>query len=192
MIPISNTLVAGILVITAQYASYWGGAYFKVGFTSKTVKIKIGNKSNFYAKIDNGPWISYLAASGIIDLTSIPLRGRKHTLSVAQGKDYNYVFNFQGLILDAGAKTRSPKVSPVLIEYIDSITCGYTDAQADISGYGWVCSEALGTLERYPIAYRQPVGGYPQKQEWIRDILNSSHRLTPLPRIGTFQNIHQK
>ena len=149
---------------TSQYVSYWGGAYFKVDFTGKTVKIKVGNKSNFYAKIDNGPWISFLAASGTIDLTSVPLSGRKHSLSVAQGKDYNYVFNFQGLILDAGAKTRNPKVSPVLIEYIgDSITCGYTDAQADVSGYGWVCSEALGT-EHTQIAYPgiTLVSGYPK------------------------------
>jgi lysophospholipase L1-like esterase len=40
-----------------------------------------------------------------------------------------------------------------LIEWIgDSITAGYTDAQADVSDYAWVASEALGT-EHTQIAY---------------------------------------
>jgi lysophospholipase L1-like esterase len=72
---------------------------------------------------------------------------------VAQGKDYNYVFNFQGLILDPGAATSAPSMLADLIEWIgDSITAGYTDAQADVSDYAWVASEALGT-EHTQIAY---------------------------------------
>jgi lysophospholipase L1-like esterase len=138
---------------TTQYVSYWGGAYLRVNFTGTTVKIKVGTTTNYYAKVDNGPWISYIGASGTINLTPTPLTGGTHTLSVAQGKDYNYVFNFQGLILDAGATTSAPPVATDLIEYIgDSITAGYTDPQANVNDYAWVVSEALGT-EHTQIAY---------------------------------------
>jgi len=136
-----------------QFMSYWGGAYIKVNFSGTSVKIKIGNKSNYYAKIDGGPWVSYLNAEDVIDLTPVPLAAGEHTLSVAQGKDYNYVFSFEGLLLDDGAKTMAPVVSPNLIEYIgDSITTGYTDAQADVSDYAWICSENLN-CEHTQIAY---------------------------------------
>jgi lysophospholipase L1-like esterase len=138
---------------TTQYVSYWGGAYFKVKFSGTTAKVKVGNTSNFYAKIDNGAWTSYIGASGTINLTPTALASGTHTLSVAQGKDYDYVFNFQGLVLDAGAITSAPTVAANLIEWIgDSISAGYTDAQADVSDYAWVCSEALGT-EHTQIAY---------------------------------------
>jgi lysophospholipase L1-like esterase len=135
------------------YTSYWGGAYIKVNFTGTTVKLKTGNTSNFYAKIDGGPWVSYLKAGGTIDLTPAPLANGKHSLVVMQGKDYNYVFIFKGLILDGGAATSKPKVASTLIEYIgDSITCGYTDPQSNVSCYARVCSEALGA-EHTQIAF---------------------------------------
>lgn len=138
---------------SAQFLSYWGGAYFKVNFTGTTAKIKVGNNTNYYAKIDNGPWISYTNATGIINLTPNSLPSGTHTLTVAQGKDYSYVFNFQGLILDEDARTTAPAVGTDLIEYIgDSITAGYTDPQANVSGYAWVCSEKLGA-EHTQIAY---------------------------------------
>jgi lysophospholipase L1-like esterase len=138
---------------TTQYVSKWGGAYFRVKFTGTTVKVKVGNTSNFYAKIDNGSWTSYIGVTGTINLTPTPLSGGTHTVTVAQGKDYDYVFNFQGLVLDAGATTAAPPVGTDLIEWIgDSITAGYTDSQADVSDYAWVCSEAMGT-EHTQIAY---------------------------------------
>lgn len=137
----------------SAYTSYWGGAYIRVNFTGTTVKIKVGNQSNFFAKIDGGPWTSYLNAKDTIDLTPTPLNPGMHSLIVAQGKDYDYIFNFRGLILDPGASTKKPVVSHRLIEYIgDSITTGYTDAQADVSDYAWVASEMLGA-EHTQIAY---------------------------------------
>ncbi|GAA4199939.1 hypothetical protein GCM10022289_11050 [Pedobacter jeongneungensis] len=136
-----------------QYLSYWGGAYIKVNFTGTTVKIKVGNTSNFYAKIDGGPWLSFTGAGGTINLTSTPLSAGTHSLSVAQGKDYDYVFNFRGLVLDNGATTSSPAVSADIVEYIgDSITAGYTDAQANVSDYAWVVSESMNA-EHTQIAY---------------------------------------
>ncbi|RVU01024.1 endoglucanase [Mucilaginibacter limnophilus] len=138
---------------STQYVSYWGGAYIKVRFTGTTVKVKVGNTSNFYAKIDNGAWVSYIGVTGTINLTPTALAAGTHSLSVAQGKDYDYVFNFQGLILDAGATTSAPSVGANLIEYIgDSITTGYTDPQANVSAYGWVLSESLGA-EHTQISY---------------------------------------
>ncbi|MXV17231.1 RICIN domain-containing protein [Hufsiella ginkgonis] len=137
----------------AQYFSHWGGAYLKVKFTGTTVKVKFGNTSNYYARIDNGPWVSYTNVTGTVNLTPSPLASGTHSLSIAQGKDYAYVFSFQGLTLDAGASTAAPDVFPSLIEYIgDSITSGYTCAQANVSDYAWVCSELLGT-EHTQIAF---------------------------------------
>lgn len=138
---------------SSRYTSYWGGAYLKVNFTGTTVKIRTGNTSNFYARIDNGPWISYKNAGGTIDLTPMPLANGTHTLAVAQGKDYDYVFSFMGLMLDAGAVTSQPSTSSYLIEYIgDSITAGYLNDQANVSDYAWICSEELGA-EHTQIAY---------------------------------------
>ena len=137
----------------SQYMNYWGGGYLRMKFTGTTVKIKVGNATNYFAKIDNGPWVSYLNASGTINLTPTPLAAGTHTVSVAQGKDYNYLFSFQGFVLDPGATSGAPAVATNLIEWIgDSITAGYTDAQANVSGYPWVCSELLGT-EHTQIAY---------------------------------------
>jgi lysophospholipase L1-like esterase len=137
----------------SEYSSYWGGSYIKVKFTGTTVKIKLGNGSNYYVKIDNGSWTSYFSVSGTVNLTPTPLANGTHTLSVAQGKDYDYMFKFQGLILDSGATTSPPSVATNLIEFIgDSITTGYTDAQADVSDYAWVCAESLNS-EHTQIAY---------------------------------------
>lgn len=137
----------------SQYIANWGGAYLKVKFTGTTVKVKVGRTSNYYAKIDNGSWVSYKGVTGTINLTPTPLASGTHTVAVAQGKDYDYIFNFQGLIFDSGATTSAPSVGTDLIEYIgDSITAGYTDDQADVSDYAWVTSEQLGT-EHTQIAY---------------------------------------
>ncbi|MBO9202876.1 MULTISPECIES: SGNH/GDSL hydrolase family protein [Niastella] len=138
---------------STRYISRWGGAYLKVRFTGTTVKIKLGNRSNYYVKIDNGPWLSYYGVTGTVNLTPTPLASGTHTLSVAQGKDYDYIFNFQGLVLDPGATTAAPPVGNDLVEWIgDSITAGYTNSQAEVSDYAWVCSEAMGT-EHTQIAY---------------------------------------
>lgn len=133
--------------------SYWGGAYIKLNFTGTTVKINLGNTNNFYAKIDNGFWTTYTQASGLLNLTPTPLANGTHSLSVAEGQDYNYLYDFQGLTLDAGATTSPPTVSSNLIEFVgDSITAGASDPQSDVSSYGWVCAENLG-CEHTHIAY---------------------------------------
>ena len=74
----------------------------------------VGHNSYYYAKIDNGPWTSYYGVNGTVNLTPTPLPNGTHTLSLAQGKDYDYLFNFQGLTLDAGATTSLPAVSRLI------------------------------------------------------------------------------
>ncbi|RYD89936.1 MAG: hypothetical protein EOP54_24775, partial [Sphingobacteriales bacterium] len=129
---------------TSQYVSNWGGAYIRVNFTGTTVKIKLGNQNDYFVRIDNGPWVSYLNVSGTVNLTPAPLSSGTHTLVVAQGKDYEYEFKFEGLVLDAGASTGAPTPLNFLMEYIgDSITAGFKDTQANVSAYGWVCAEGL-------------------------------------------------
>ena len=140
----------------SKYTSFWGGAYFKLKFTGKRVKMSLGHKSNYYVRIDNGPWISYKNVTGIIEITPTPLSQGTHTLSVAQGKDYDYQFDFMGITLDQGARLLNIDDNTAiseLIEWIgDSITSGYTDPQAEVSDYAWVCSEMLG-VEHTQIAY---------------------------------------
>jgi len=139
-----------------SYTSYWGGAYFKARFTGTSFKINLGHKSDYYVSIDNGPWISYKGVEGMVDLTPLPLSAGRHTIRVAQGKDYDYIFDFRGLVLAPGAKLlkwKTKKSSHSLIEWIgDSITTGYTDPQANVSDYAWVCSALLGA-EHTQIAY---------------------------------------
>lgn len=137
-----------------EYVSRWGGAYIKVAFTGAKLQLKTAsNKTNYYVKIDNGPWVSYKNVSDTIDIAPVGLPKGKHVVSIAQGKDYNYVFTFRGLILEQGAVTSEPPVSSSLIEFIgDSITAGYTDDQANVSDYAWVCAEMVGA-EHTQIAY---------------------------------------
>ncbi|HEX7654061.1 MAG TPA: GDSL-type esterase/lipase family protein, partial [Verrucomicrobiae bacterium] len=136
-----------------QYVSYWGGAYLRVNFSGTTVQAKLGHTSNFHYRIDGGSWVTLTNVGGTVNLTPTPLANGSHTLGLAQGKDYDYVFNFQGLVLDSGATTSLPAFANQVIEFIgDSITAGYTCAQADVSDYAWVCSENLG-VEHTQIAY---------------------------------------
>lgn len=133
--------------------SYWGGAYVKTKFSGKSVKLITGHGTSFFVKIDDGKWISFLNVKDTVKLTSQPLTGGWHELTIAQGKDYDYIFDFRGLILDKNGETQTSETSPVWIEYVgDSITTGYTDSQANVSDYGWIASEILKT-EHTQIAY---------------------------------------
>lgn len=137
----------------SQYISSWGGAYIMVNFTGTSAKLITGNVSNFYASIDGGPWVSYLNMGGTINLTPQPLPSGIHSLRVAQGRDYDYTFKFQGFLFDVGAVTSAPETSQYLIEYVgDSITAGYMDPQSNVSDYAWVCSENMG-VEHTQIAF---------------------------------------
>ena len=126
------------------YTSYWPGAYFETKFTGTTVAIQLASSANIYVKIDHGDDTLYANANGTVNLTPTPLASGKHLLRVAARVDADYIA-FQGLVLDAGAKTIAPTLSPKLIEFIgDSITAGYTDSKEALSDYAWLIGEQLG------------------------------------------------
>jgi lysophospholipase L1-like esterase len=135
------------------FHGYWGGAYLKVVFTGTTIKVNLGNTWKYHVKIDNKPWVTFVAINGTNNLTTTPLTQGTHTLVIAQGQDYDYDFAFKGLVLDPGAKTVVPSVRTDLIEWIgDSITDGYTDTRSDVSDYAWICAESLN-CEHTQIAF---------------------------------------
>lgn len=115
--------------------------------------IKLGNGNYCYAKIDDGPWITYTGVGDILNLTPNPLPDGTHTLIFTEGRDHGYEFFFKGLVLDPGASTLPPAVEPALIEFIgDSISCGFKNSQANVSAYSWIVAEKLN-CEHTQIAY---------------------------------------
>jgi lysophospholipase L1-like esterase len=137
--------------------SHWPGAYFKTIFTGKTVKIKLAGSAHIYVSIDHGPYTSYTDAQGTVDLTPKSLKpARTHSLLVASATEYDLI-QFEGLVLDPGAKTVAPTESSKLIEFIgDSITAGGRSSQWAVSGYAWVIGQRL-SVEHTQIAQ----GGIP-------------------------------
>jgi lysophospholipase L1-like esterase len=123
------------------YTSYWPGAYFKTNFTGTTVQIKSASTANIYVSIDHGDDVLYTNVLGTVKLTPTPLAAGIHSLRVAVRSGN---LGFEGLLLDAGAKTLPPSISPRLIEFVgDSITAGYTDTKAALSDYAWLVGEQL-------------------------------------------------
>lgn len=129
--------------------SLWGGAYIKTQFKGN-VKINFGDKvlNNYYVKIDDQKWVEV----NVLTPGSFTFKApddQYHLLTIAQGKDYFYQFNF----IDITGQLSQYTPSKDLIEYIgDSITCGYLNPYADISDYAWICSEMLNA-EHTQIAY---------------------------------------
>ena len=128
------------------HTSYWPGAYFETKFTGTTVAIRLASSVNIYVKIDKGDDTFYPKANGTVNLTPTPLAPGTHLLRVATSTDTDDgSIALQGLVLDAGAKTITPTLSPKLIEFIgDSITAGYSDSKGALSDYAWLIGEQLG------------------------------------------------
>ena len=67
----------------AQYAAYWGGGYLKVGFSGTTVKVKLGNASNFHFNLDGAGWTTWTnVGNGTVNLTPTPLAAGNHTVDL--------------------------------------------------------------------------------------------------------------
>ena len=127
------------------HTSYWPGAYFETNFTGTTVAIRLASSVNIYAKIDKGNDTFYSNANGTVNLTPTPLAPGTHLLRVATSTDTDGSIALQGLVLDAGAKTITPTLSPKLIEFTgDSITAGAADSKGALSNYAWLIGEQLG------------------------------------------------
>jgi lysophospholipase L1-like esterase len=133
---------------TARFVANWAGAYFRVGFTGTTVKLKQRNAIDLWASIDGGAFVAYKSVSGTVNLTSTPLRSGNHTLIVSYRQvagSYKGDAVFAGLTLDAGARTFAPPARPKRVEFVgDSITAGATSSKLAVTDYAFVVGERLG------------------------------------------------
>ncbi|MDN0198760.1 GDSL-type esterase/lipase family protein [Streptomyces sp. S.PNR 29] len=131
------------------YTPYWAGAYYRVGFTGRTVQLKQRGTIDFWARIDDGPVKFYDDVKGTVNLTPTALAAGRHTLQVnyqVVAGSYRGDAVFQGLVLDSGATTFAPPAPGKLIEFVgDSITVGTTTSQNARTAYGWLIGERLGT-----------------------------------------------
>lgn len=120
---------------------YWGGTYFRTGFTGTTVKLILPARTRMYVSIDNGPEVLYDSAYGIVNLTPNPLSEGDHELRVTTSW-MDQTLELQGLLLDPGATVKSPPERAKLVEFIgDSITAGVvTNA---VSDYAYLTGEKL-------------------------------------------------
>ncbi|MFH9063199.1 GDSL-type esterase/lipase family protein [Streptomyces coeruleorubidus] len=130
------------------YTPYWAGAYYRVGFTGRTVKLKQRGTIDLWARIDNGPVKFYDDVKGTVNLTPTALAPGNHTLQVnyqVVAGSYRGDAVFQGLVLDSGATTFAPPAPAKLVEFVgDSITVGTTSSQNARTAYGWLIGERLG------------------------------------------------
>ncbi|MCY1138043.1 GDSL-type esterase/lipase family protein [Actinoplanes sp. Pm04-4] len=131
----------------AAYVPYWAGAYLRVGFTGRTVKLKQRNTVDLWASIDGKPFTAF-KGSGTINLTPAVLAAGNHTLIVSYRQvagSYTGDAVFQGLTLDAGATTFKAPARPKLVEFVgDSITAGATSSQLAVTDYAFKAGEKLG------------------------------------------------
>jgi lysophospholipase L1-like esterase len=131
----------------SAYVPYWAGAYLRVGFTGRTVKLKQRNTVDLWASIDGRAFTAF-KGSGTINLTPAALAAGNHTLIVSYRQvagSYTGDAVFQGLALDPGAATFKAPARSKLIEFVgDSITAGTTSSQLAVTGYGFRTGERLG------------------------------------------------
>jgi hypothetical protein len=128
--------------VDSQYVNYWGGAYIKTGFTGTTVKVKLGGTVNLFVGIDSTADKLYGNAGGILNLTTVPLQNKTHSLRVTPQNQDDKI-KFKGLVLDAGARTVALPARPI-IEFIgNSITSGATTSKGMTSAFPWLTGEAL-------------------------------------------------
>ncbi|MBD9723986.1 GDSL-type esterase/lipase family protein [Streptomyces caniscabiei] len=131
------------------YTPYWAGAYYRVGFTGRTVQLKQRGTIDFWARIDDGPVKFYDDVKGTVNLTPAALPAGRHTLQVnyqVVAGSYRGDAVFQGLVLDSGATTFAPAAPARTVEFVgDSITVGTTTSQNARTAYGWLIGERLGT-----------------------------------------------
>jgi lysophospholipase L1-like esterase len=142
----------------AAYVANWDGAYLTTRFTGTTVTLNQRNTIDFWASIDGGEDVSFVNVSGPVTITPTPLAPGVHSLRVSYrnvGGSYHGDAVFQGLTLDAGART-VPRTAPPqpagadhgrqpLIEFVgDSITAGQTSSKTTLTSYSWLVGERLG------------------------------------------------
>jgi lysophospholipase L1-like esterase len=119
----------------------WAAPYLRTAFTGTTIKIKLRDSANIYVSIDGRPDTFFQGVRGTVNLTPTPLAAGTHSIWVA----FRFAPAFQGFVLDPGAHTVAPAVSPRLVEYVgDSITFGALTSQLTVTSYSWLTSQKLG------------------------------------------------
>jgi hypothetical protein len=133
---------------SSAYVPYWAGAYLRVGFTGKTVKLKQRNTIDLWASIDGGTFNAFTGVSGTVNLTPTALAAGNHTLIVTYRQvagSYTGDAVFQGLTLDSGASTFKAAARTKLLEFVgDSITAGTTSSKLAVTDYAFQTGERLG------------------------------------------------
>ncbi|MDQ1306175.1 MAG: hypothetical protein QG671_2007, partial [Actinomycetota bacterium] len=126
----------------------WAGVYLTTGFTGTTVKLRQRRAIDLYYSIDGAPFRQLTNVSGTVNLTPSPLAAGEHTLRVSYrtvAGSYTGDAVFQGLVLDAGARTLPVRVPPRVVEFVgDSITVGQTSSQVALTSYSWLVGDQLG------------------------------------------------
>ncbi len=132
---------------SASKVPYWAGAYLRVGFTGRTVKLKQRNPIDLWASIDGKAFAAFSKVSGTVNLTPAALAAGNHTLIVSYRQvagSYTGDAIFQGLVLDSGATTFKAPARSRLVEFVgDSITAGTTSSQLAVTDYAFVTGERL-------------------------------------------------
>ncbi|GAA4299054.1 SGNH/GDSL hydrolase family protein [Aestuariibaculum suncheonense] len=124
------------------FRSYWGGAYLKVTFTGRTIKIKLAKAANIYVSVDGLGYKKYSNAKGVVDLTPNILQNEIHTLVVVANYA-NDEIHFQGFILEKEGITLAQPEKDI-IEFVgNSITSGQNTTMGNLSAYPWLTGEAL-------------------------------------------------
>jgi lysophospholipase L1-like esterase len=122
--------------------SYWGGAYFRVGFTGTSVGLNIPAGGPVIVSIDDAPLRAINAGTGVTPLNVAPLGPGAHSLLVAS-EGQNAEMAFAGMQLDTGAVTKPIPARPI-VEFVgDSITTGGGPKGFSTVNYAWETGEAL-------------------------------------------------
>ncbi|HEY0000283.1 MAG TPA: GDSL-type esterase/lipase family protein [Actinoplanes sp.] len=136
----------------ATYIGNWESPYVETAFTGTTVKATIRDAATVYASIDDGPFATYSAVSGTIDLTPTPLAAGRHTVlfTYRTGElDTCAIWpspcaTFQGFTFDQRARTLRLPPRRKLIEFVgDSITVGALSSKNTVTSYSWLTGELL-------------------------------------------------
>jgi lysophospholipase L1-like esterase len=120
----------------------WIGSYVRVDFTGTSVAVNLGGNHGLDVVIDGEPTRAVVGGPGIVALNPAPLSPGVHTLLV--GVKGGGGWDFKGLALDAGAKTKAPIKRPIIESIGDSITSGSPGPIEAAGNYTWLTAEALG------------------------------------------------
>lgn|GEM_PF-669717 len=125
----------------SNFHGNWIGSYVRTSFAGTSVSVMLGGRSGLVFAIDGMPAQTVAGGPGVVRLNSTPLAPEPHTLLV--GVKGGGGWDFQGLVLDAGAATQPPAARPI-IEFVgDSITCGSPAPIEAAGNYAWLTAEAL-------------------------------------------------